>query len=112
MSPRLFVIFLAVLGCAKVQSFASADSVVSFNEIQYNPSGSNEGGEWVELFNQMGIKVDVSGWRIDGIGYSFPAGTIINPGAYVVVWKTPGPGQLGPFSGSIDNNGERLRLIN
>ena len=57
---------------------ASPDAVVVFNEIQYNPAGQNEAGEWVELFNQMGIKVDISGWRIDGIGYTFPANTIVN----------------------------------
>jgi hypothetical protein len=91
---------------------ASPDSVVSFNEIQYNPAGASEDGEWVELFNQMGIKVDVSGWRIDGLGYTFPPGTILNPGAYVVVAKSPVPGQFGPFSGSIGNAGQRLQLIN
>ncbi len=45
----------------------AADSVVVFNEVQYNPPGGGEEGEWLELFNQMGIKVDLSGWRIDGI---------------------------------------------
>ena len=82
---------------------ATPDSVVVFNEVQYNPLGAGEEGEWIELFNQMGIKVDLSGWRIDGIGYTFPKGTIIDPGAYLVVAKTPGPGQLGPFTGNIDN---------
>ncbi|MFT5856306.1 MAG: hypothetical protein ACI8XO_003559, partial [Verrucomicrobiales bacterium] len=63
-------------------------------------------------FNQMGIKTDISGWRVDGIGYIFPAGTFIDPGAYLVVAKSPGAGQLGPFPGSLNNGGERLRLIN
>src|SRR6188508_1275155 len=81
---------------------ASSDSVVVFNEIHYNPSGQTEAGEWVELFNQMGIKVDVSGWRIDGIGYRFPSGSILNPGAYAVVSKSPSAGQFGPFPGNIE----------
>jgi len=106
----------AVLALAAVTliqpCLASPDSVVSFNEVQYHPAAPGGSGEWIELCNQMGIKVDVSGWRIDGLGYTFPAGTIIEPGAHVVVAKTPAAGQFGPFSGSLNNAGERLRLIN
>lgn len=91
---------------------ASPDSVVVFNEIHYNPAGASENGEWIELCNQMGIRVDISGWRFDGIGYTFPPNTIVQPGAFIVVAKTPGAGQFGPFSGSIANSGEQLRLIN
>lgn len=90
----------------------AADSVVVFNEVQYNPSGQGEDGEWLEFFNQMGIKVDLSGWRIDGIGYTFPPGTILDPGSYLVVAKAPAPGKLGPFGGSIENGGEHLILFN
>ncbi len=93
-------------------AYASADAVVVFNEVQFNPAGLSEAGEYVELFNQQGIKVDISGWRIDGIGYTFPASTIINPGAYIVVAKTPTAGQFGPFTGNIGNDGQKLRLIN
>ncbi|MFN0126990.1 MAG: lamin tail domain-containing protein, partial [Verrucomicrobiales bacterium] len=110
--PISFVVpaLVGVLGMPPC--LASPDSVVSFNEIQYNPTGPSEEGEWVELFNQMGIKVDVSGWRIDGIGFTFPAGTILSPGTYAVVAKSPVGSQFGPYPGSIANSGERLRLIN
>lgn len=91
---------------------ASPDSVVTFNEVNFNPAGISEAGEYVELFNQHGVKVDISGWRIDGIGYTFPAATIVNPGAHILVAKTPTGGQLGPFVGNIGNDGQRLRLIN
>ncbi len=108
---RRLIPLLAAVGLVQHAS-ASADSVVVFNELQYHPAGLTEAGEYVELFNQQGIKVDVSGWRIDGIGYTFPANTIINPGAYLVVAKTPAVGQLGPFTGNLANDGQKLRLIN
>ena len=93
-------------------AFASPDAVVVFNEVHYNPHGVSEDGEWIEVFNQMGIKTDLSGWRIDGAGYTFPLGTIIDPGSYLAVYKTPEAGELGPFTGSLSNNGETLKLIN
>jgi len=108
------LIFLLILSStfARLAHAGSPDAVVVFNEVQYNPTGDSEDGEWIELFNQMGIKTDISGWRIAGIGYTFPQGTVVDPGDYIVVAKTPTAGQLGPFSGSLDNGGERLELIN
>jgi len=103
---------LCLLGLSNNRVSASPDGVVVFNEVQYNPAGSDESGEWIELFNQMGIITDISGWRIEGIGYTFPNGTLVDPGSYVVVAKTPGAGEFGPFTGSISNSGERLRLYN
>ena len=104
------IVFTLLLLLSRAQG--GADSVVVFNEIQYNPSGQGEEGEWLEFFNQMGIKVDLSGWKISGIGYTFPQGTFLDSGSYLVVAKNPGPAQLGPFSGSIQNGGEHLVLFN
>lgn len=114
MKPLKFLVALTLAGvlASRPAAHASPDSVVVFNEVHYNPVGQTEDGEWIELFNQMGIMTDVSGWRIEGIGYTFPANTFIDPGGYLVVAKTPGAGQFGPFDGSLENGGERLRLIN
>lgn len=88
------------------------DAVVVFNEVHYHPADAGGNDEWIELFNQMGIRTDLSGWRLDGVGYVFPEGTFIEPGGYLVVAKNPRVGELGPFPGRLDNRGERLRLIN
>ncbi len=109
--PCFFAASACALACLTSAS-ASPGAIVVFNELQYNPPGATEDGEWIELFNQQGIKVDLSGWRIDGLGYTFPQGTIIDPGAYVVVAKSPAAGQLGSYPGNMDNGGERLRLFN
>ena len=60
----------------------------------------SEDGEWVELFNQMGIMSDISGWRIDGLGYTFSQGTFIEPGEYLAVYKNPPAGEFGQFISS------------
>jgi len=105
------ILLFSLVAC-RIGLAGSPDAIVVFNEVQYNPASSAEDGEWIELFNQMGIKTDISGWRIKGIDYTFPQGTIVEPGGYLVVAKSPGAGQLGPFTGSLNNAGERLELIN
>ena len=70
--------FLCGTLCANDCAYGSPDAVVVFNEVHYNPLGTDESGEWIELFNQMGIKTDISGWRLaGGIDYTFPQGTIL-----------------------------------
>ena len=110
---RGFLFFLLASIALGHPAFAgSPDSIVVFNEIHYHPKGASEDGEWIEVFNQMGIRTDVSGWRIKGINYTFPDGTVIAPGAYLVVYRNPVAGQLGPFTGSLNNQGEHLELFN
>src|SRR4030095_1370261 len=102
----LFCALLAAIG-------ARADSVVVFSEIMYHPvaasDAAEQAAEWVELYNQMAVDVDMSGWSLDGgISFPFPAGTILNAGSYMIVAATPGnfPGALGPWTGKFDNGGE------
>ncbi len=104
---------LALLASSLVA--VAADSVVVFNELQYHPANEAAQTEWIELRNLHGVDVDISGWRIEGgANFTFPEGTRIAGGAYLVVAKVPGqiPGALGPFTGILDNGGEELRLVN
>ena len=95
------------------------DSTVVFSELMYNP-GLNQDLEWIELHNEMAVDMDISRWRIDGVGYEFPIGTIVEAGDYVVIAKDPeklaatGVQQetLGPYFGQLSNAGETIRLIN
>jgi hypothetical protein len=60
-----------------------ADSVVTINEIHYHPALTGE-AEWVELHNQMVVRVDVSGWSFtEGIDFTFPEGSVMEPGDYL-----------------------------
>jgi len=94
------------------------DNVV-FNEIMYHAAVSD--AEYVELFNNStNVTFDLSNWRIDGIDFNFPPGTIIRPNAFLVVVKDPfvfagtygtSIPIAGTYNGSLQNNGETLTLI-
>lgn len=103
----------ALLWSLTVALIAAPDSVVTFNEVNYHPADDGGGPEWVELHNQMSIRVNLGGWTIrGGIDYQFPEGTLLEPGAKVVISATAGTpaGALGPFTGKLDNKGEEIRL--
>lgn len=103
---------LLLLLAATIPCIAGPDSIVTFNEIHYHPATEGE-PEWVELHNQMGIRVDLGKWELQGgIYFKFPEGTLLEPGEYLVVSGQVGTpaGAYGPFSGKLNNGGEELRL--
>ncbi len=120
MQTPLFIRALALaIALYPLRAAADApDGVVTFNELHYNPVGSQE-GEWLELHNQMAVNIDLSRWSLaDGIQFTFPAGTIIEGGGHLVVAKDPAhpslagiPGVLGPYSGNLSNSGETVDLL-
>ncbi len=74
-----------------------ADSVVVFNEIQYNPWDLAD-AEWIELHNQMAIDVDISDWKIrGGVDLTFrPARSSRRAGICWCPGIRPGSGLAGP----------------
>lgn len=100
---------------------ARADSVVVFNELMYHPPEPEESREWIELHNQMAVDVDLSRWSIQGgVQFSFPEGTTISGGGYLVIAAAPEvvravtglTNVFGPFTGRLANSGEELELRN
>ncbi|HUF64264.1 MAG TPA: lamin tail domain-containing protein, partial [Verrucomicrobiales bacterium] len=100
---------------------ADVDSVVVFNEVHYHPADPEEALEYVELFNQNSVDVDLSGWSLEGAGtYVFPNGAMIAGRGYLVLARNPQAlqeatgysGAMGPLPGRLSNGGERLVLRN
>ncbi len=106
------------LGCCALPWLARADSIVVFNEIMYHPATNEAVREWIELYNQNAVNVDLSGWQLSGgVGFTFPDGTVITGGGYLVVAISPADlmasgvtNVVGPFTGRLSNSGEELDL--
>jgi hypothetical protein len=94
---------------------------IVITEIQYHPGGS--ASEFVELHNTGSQPVDLSNWKFtNGIDFTFPAGTVLAPGAYLLVvpinpadyrstHDIPASVMIvGPYQDNLSNAGETLEL--
>jgi hypothetical protein len=94
-----------------------AGSVV-INELHVNPDNEAEEVEFLELHNPGDSTLDLSSASFtSGISYTFPAGTSLQAGGYLVVAQEPsdllvkfGIAALGPWSGKLSNEGENVVL--
>jgi hypothetical protein len=93
---------------------------IVINEIMAAPPSGHSDGEFLELHNRSSQTVDLGNWAFtDGISYTFPLGTSMEPGSYLVLARNPqalaashaGLSSIhGPYSGTLRNRGELLRL--
>jgi hypothetical protein len=93
---------------------AGYDSVVVINEVNYHPAAAGE-AEWIELRNLQGVDMNLSKWSLaGGISFTFPADLTVPGGGYLVIAGATGkiPGASGPFTGSLNNSGDTIRLLN
>lgn len=93
------------------------------SEIMFHPAPRSDGKrtEFVELFNSQPYPEEIGGFRLSGdIDFTFPAGTVLPGGAFVVVAKKPADvqsvyglgGVFGPFTNNLSPNSGTLRLQN
>jgi hypothetical protein len=108
---------LGTLGLAS----ANARAAIVIHEIHYDPASKVDFEEFVELYNDGGAAVDLSGWFFsDGITFTFPEGARIESRGYAVVAEDPAAlearlgyvGAFGPYMGQLDGDGELLALRN
>ncbi|MBK8732821.1 MAG: lamin tail domain-containing protein [Actinomycetales bacterium] len=97
----------------------SATPNVVINEIMYAPGGDGL-AEYIEVANPSSESVDLSGWTLSGVGFTFQAGTVILPGARLVVvandaaYRAAHPGSTnvaGQYSGRLADDGETVTLL-
>ena len=96
---------------------------IRITEIHYNPPGGlgGEALEFVELTNHGSAEVDLGKWSFDGINFIMPWGTALRPGERLVIASDEAPNTfasqypdvnvLGYFRGALNNDGERLTLL-
>jgi regulation of enolase protein 1 (concanavalin A-like superfamily) len=92
---------------------------VVINEIMYNPT--NAGATFVEIVNNSTFAFDLSGWRVNGLDYDFPGGSVLagrqalvlakNRAAYIAAYGTNAPPPFAIFDGNLDPDGETLTLL-
>lgn len=92
---------------------------VVINEIMYNPVAASS--SFIEIYNRnTSASFDLSGYRLDGVGYTFREGALIAPNGYLVIAQNlagfaaaygPNIVPIGEYPGSLDNGGERLKLV-
>lgn len=89
------------------------------NEIMYHPDAPDT--EYLEIYNRSATTAfDLSDWRLNGIGFTFPSGTSVAPGGFLLLvedrqafgtefgWTISVAGE---FPGALDNGGESLTLL-
>jgi len=94
---------------------------IVFNEVLYNPAPGSGNAEYVELYNlHSNFTFDVSGWRLNGLDYTFPEGSYFRPQTYLVLAKDrvafnvaygAGITVFDQYRGTLQGNGETLTLI-
>jgi hypothetical protein len=109
---------ITVTNTGGVEPPSPATLVVS--EIYYNPPGSEETTEYVELMNTSSLTLDLSNVSFTaGVTFTFPGGNLLGPGGRILVVKDlaafeaafgTGLPVAGTFPNNLSNSGEPLEL--
>ena len=97
------------------EPWGHGDNDILFSEVHYHPAGDEEAQEFIELYNAGVQWVDLGGWAFtSGIEFTFPAGTVLEPGGYLAVARKAAllkesrkvSNVLGDWKGSLKNSGD------
>ncbi|MDD4992998.1 MAG: CotH kinase family protein [Paludibacter sp.] len=106
-----------------VQTLTAKGSDIVINEINYKSGADKPTGDWVEIYNQGNVAVDMSGWIFkDGDnlhGFPFPSGFSLPADGYAIVTENittfkavyPNmPNVFGSTGFGLSSTGEAVRL--
>lgn len=90
---------------------------VRITEIMYDPNGNGD-REFLEFYNGSDTAVNMSGWSVFGVDYTFPSGTVLSPGEYFVIGRNiavlkatfPSARIIGQYGEKLQGEGELIRL--
>lgn len=98
-------------------------NAITISEIYYDPTGTDAGHEWIEIYNDESELVDLSGWKLfeNNVNHGITAvnGDLLLPaGAYAVIADNavnvavdfPGIQYLYDSAFSLNNTGELLAI--
>ncbi|HWI58675.1 MAG TPA: lamin tail domain-containing protein, partial [Bacillota bacterium] len=96
---------------------------LAITELMYHPQARTDGRslEFIEIFNPQPFFEDISGYALSGdIAFTFPPGTVLAAGAYLVVAAAPADLQavyglanvVGPYTNNLSNSSGTVRLRN
>jgi hypothetical protein len=114
---------LALCSCVFVPLPAAA---IVINEILYHAADADDRPyEYIELYNENPDPLDLSDYSFcNGVSYVFPEDTFLDGRSFVIVCADPAAFSqrypdvpaavpvLGPWTGALENSGERIELCN
>ena len=102
-------------------SAPAGDVVINEFMASNDVTASDQDGDfddWIELYNNTNASIDLSGYSLSDDGtdltqWSFPAGTVIEANAYLIIWADEDDDQEGLHASfKLSASGETIYLVN
>lgn len=113
-SPEIF--YIPTVDATLTPLFVPTEPLIT--EVHYQPQEGEE-YEFIEIHNATTDPIDISAYQFtEGVSFTFPNNTILAPKSYAIIARDPDLyGHLACqvfqwTSGSLDNLGEHLQLVN
>ncbi|MEM1120834.1 MAG: lamin tail domain-containing protein [Bacteroidota bacterium] len=107
--------------CAGTTMFADSDLVINELMASNEATAADQDGEfddWIELYNNGTESINLEGYALtdDGMDLTqwlFPAGTVIEPNGYLIIWADNDEDQAGLHANfRLSASGESILLVN